>query len=79
MEIKTDLLLGDSKDLLKRIADNSVDLIITSPPYADRRKATYGGIHPDKYVNWILPITKELLRILKEKAALIRKPLYYEL
>ena len=71
MEIKTDLFLGDCKDLLKKIANNSVDLIITSPPYADQRKTTYGGIHPDKYVDWILPITKELLRVLKPTGTFI--------
>lgn len=61
MEIRTDLFLGDSKTVLKKFPDNSVDLIVTSPPYADQRKGTYGGIHPDKYVEWFLPITKELL------------------
>ncbi|MGC4037838.1 MAG: site-specific DNA-methyltransferase [Chitinophagaceae bacterium] len=65
MEIRTDLFLGDSEEILKKLPDNSVDLIVTSPPYADQRKGTYGGIHPDKYVEWFLPITKELLRILK--------------
>ncbi|MEO7045774.1 MAG: site-specific DNA-methyltransferase [Ferruginibacter sp.] len=65
MEIRTDLLLGDCKNELKRIPDNSVDLIVTSPPYADQRKSTYGGIHPDKYVEWFLPISKQLLRVLK--------------
>ena len=65
MEIRTDLLLGDCKNELKKITDNSVDLIITSPPYADQCKSTYGGIHPDKYVEWFLPISKQLLRILK--------------
>ena len=44
MEIKTDIYLGDSKDELKKIPDNSVDLILTSPPYADQRNGTYGGI-----------------------------------
>ena len=42
MEIKTDLYLGDSKKELKKLPDNSVDLIVTSPPYADQRKSTYG-------------------------------------
>ena len=65
MEIKTEIYLGDSKDELKRISDNSVDLIVTSPPYADQRKGTYGGIHPDEYVNWFLPISEHLLRVLK--------------
>jgi DNA modification methylase len=40
MEIKTDLYLGDSKEQLKLLPDNSVDLIVTSPPYADQRKST---------------------------------------
>jgi DNA modification methylase len=46
MEILTNIYLGDSKEKLKLLADNSVDLIVTSPPYADQRKSTYGGIHP---------------------------------
>ncbi|MEX8549283.1 MAG: site-specific DNA-methyltransferase [Mucilaginibacter sp.] len=65
MEIDSTLYLGDSKDQLKNILDNTVDLIITSPPYADQRKSTYGGIHSDKYVEWFLPISEELLRVLK--------------
>lgn len=71
MEIRTDLFLGDSKEMLKKLKDNSVDLIVTSPPYADQRKGTYGGIHPDKYVEWFLPITKELLRVLKPTGTFI--------
>ncbi len=59
------LVLGDSTKELKTLPDNSVDLIITSPPYADQRKSTYGGIAADKYVKWFLPISKELLRVLK--------------
>ncbi|MHB2150736.1 DNA-methyltransferase [Calditrichota bacterium LG25] len=62
---KIDIYLGDCKDILKDIPDNSVDLIFTSPPYADQRRNTYGGIHPDDYVQWFLPISQELLRVLK--------------
>ena len=65
MKITTQVLFGDSKDKLKELKDNSVDLIFTSPPYADRRNHTYGGIKPDEYVEWFLPITSELLRVLK--------------
>jgi len=63
--LNTKIVLGDSLEELKKIETNSVDLIITSPPYADRRASTYGGIHPDKYVDWFLPITQELFRALK--------------
>jgi site-specific DNA-methyltransferase (adenine-specific)/site-specific DNA-methyltransferase (cytosine-N4-specific) len=65
MKITTDLFLGDCKTELKKLPTNSVDLIVTSPPYADQRKSTYGGIHPDKYVEWFLPISEQLLRVLK--------------
>lgn len=71
MEIRTDLILGDSKEELKRLLDNSIDLIITSPPYADQRKNTYGGIHPNEYVEWFLPISNELLRVLKPSGTFI--------
>lgn len=71
MEVRTDLFLGDSAEQLKKLPDNSVDLIVTSPPYADQRKNTYGGIHPDKYAEWFLPISKELLRVLKPTGTFI--------
>ena len=71
MESRVELFLGDSKDVLSSFADNSIDLIVTSPPYADQRKSTYGGIHPDKYVEWFIPITKELLRVLKPTGTFI--------
>lgn len=70
-EIKTDILLGDSKEILKSLSDNSVDLIVTSPPYADQRKDTYGGIHHDKYVEWFLPVSEQLLRVLKPTGTFI--------
>lgn len=71
MEIFTDIRYGDSKKVLKELPDNSIDLIFTSPPYADQRKSTYGGIHPSEYVNWFLPISKELFRVLKTDGTFI--------
>ena len=71
MSIKTYIYESDCKKLLKQLPNDSVDLIVTSPPYADQRKNTYGGIHPDKYVEWFLPISKELLRVLKPTGTFI--------
>lgn len=71
MEVQTELYLGDCKEELKKLPDHSVDLIVTSPPYADQRKATYGGIHHNRYVEWFLPISKELLRVLKPTGTFI--------
>jgi DNA modification methylase len=64
MKVDTKIKLGDCKDVLKELPDNCIDLIFTSPPYADQRKTSYGGTHPDKYVEWFLPVSRELLRVL---------------
>ena len=66
-----ELYQGDSLEVLKNMEDNSIDLIVTSPPYSDQRKLTYGGIHPDNYVEWFLPISSELLRVLKPTGSFI--------
>lgn len=64
-KVEARLILGDCREELKKIKANSVDLVFTSPPYADSRSKTYGGIKPDKYVEWFLPTSKELLRVIK--------------
>lgn len=70
-KISTEIYLGDSREVLKELPENCIDLIFTSPPYADQRKNTYGGIHPDRYVEWFLPITAQLLRVLKPTGTFI--------
>ncbi|OIP28025.1 MAG: site-specific DNA-methyltransferase [Dehalococcoidia bacterium CG2_30_46_19] len=70
-EPSTRIILGSCPDKLRELDDNFFDLIFTSPPYADQRKHTYGGIHPDKYVEWFLPISYELLRVLKPTGTFI--------
>ena len=70
-EIKIDIFCGDSAEVLKTLPDNTIDLIITSPPYADQRKSTYGGISTDQYVEWFLPISEQLLRVLKPTGTFI--------
>ena len=70
-KINTKIILGDCREVLKDLDENSIDLIVTSPPYADSRKDTYGGIKPDHYVEWFLPITKEVLRVLKSDGTFI--------
>jgi len=69
--LNTCIWLGDCLDILPRIESDSVDLIVTSPPYADQRKHTYGGVSPDHYVEWFEPITAELKRVLKPKGSFI--------
>jgi len=65
------LIPGDCAKELQKVGDATIDLIFTSPPYADSRKNTYGGIHPDKYVEWFQPISRELLRVLKPSGTFV--------
>lgn len=71
MGVRTDLYLGDSREILEQLPDNSVHLVFTSPPYADQRKNTYGGVHPDRYVEWFLPISEQLLRVLHPQGTFV--------
>ena len=65
MEHASSIIHGDCEEVLKSFPDNFFDLIFTSPPYADRRKNTYGGINPDHYVDWFLPKAEQFWRVLK--------------
>lgn len=62
---KWTLYFGDCTEQIQHIASDSVDLVVTSPPYTNQRSATYGGVTPDGYVEWFLPIADELQRVLK--------------
>ena len=59
------IIEGDCEQVLEPFPDNSIDLIFTSPPYADQRRHTYGGVTPDEYVDWFLPKAQQFLRVLK--------------
>ena len=65
------LYQGDSAKVLRKLDAASVDLIVTSPPYADQRKSSYGGVHADDYVAWFLPIADEMHRVLKPTGSFV--------
>ncbi len=71
MNFINQIVHGDCEQVLKEFPDNSVDLIFTSPPYADQRKRTYGGVRPDEYVGWFLPKAEQFLRVLKPTGTFI--------
>jgi site-specific DNA-methyltransferase (adenine-specific) len=66
-----EIKFGDCEDVLREYPDNTFDLIVTSPPYADKRKNTYGGVAPEKYVKWFLPRSEQFLRVLKPTGTFI--------
>ena len=65
------IITDDCREALKSFQANSFDLIVTSPPYADQRKTTYGGIKAERYNAWFLERSAELLRVLKPTGTFI--------
>ena len=63
--------LGDSLTLLPKIEDESINLILTSPPFALKRKKEYGNEDEDKYVEWFMGFANELHRILTPNGSLV--------
>jgi len=66
------IYLGDSLGLLHRTLDpNSVDLIVTSPPFGLVRKKAYGNEDADQYVKWFRPFAEGMRRVLKNQGSLV--------
>ena len=63
--------LGDSLKLIKFIDDNSINLIITSPPFALTRKKEYGNETAEKYIEWFLPFACEFKRVLADNGSFV--------
>lgn len=66
-------IVGNCEAVMKQFPANSIDLVLTSPPYADKRD--YGteavSITPDAYVDWFLPKGREIFRILKPNGSFV--------
>jgi len=63
--------LGDALELIKHLSDGSVDLIVTSPPFALIRKKAYGNVDPEEYVSWFEPFADQFWRVLRDDGNLV--------
>lgn len=63
--------VGDSMELMKSIPDNSINLVITSPPFALQRQKEYGNKDQADYVDWLLEFTREAKRIITEDGSFV--------
>lgn len=61
----------DCLKYMQSLPDNCIDAVITSPPYAEQRSNTYGGISADDYPEWMAEIGKEIFRILKPSGSFV--------
>lgn len=68
---KGEAFLADTLELLPYVRDECVDLILTSPPFALKRKKEYGNEDEEKYCDWFLSFAPHLKRILKEKGSFV--------
>jgi site-specific DNA-methyltransferase (cytosine-N4-specific) len=64
-------LCGDSREILRQLASDSVDLIVTSPPFALQRKKSYGNKEQGEYVDWLCEFGEAALPVLKETGSLV--------
>jgi len=64
-------VVGDSLVLMKNIPDNSVSLVITSPPFALQRQKEYGNKDQAEYIDWILDFTQDVRRVIKEDGSFV--------
>ncbi|WP_447972816.1 DNA-methyltransferase [Nitrospira sp. Kam-Ns4a] len=63
--------LGDALQLVSKLPDNSVNLILTSPPFALTRKKEYGNFSADEYVEWFMQFAKDFYRVLKNDGSFV--------
>ena len=64
-------LCGDSLELLAHLPDQSVDLIMTSPPFALLRQKSYGNKEQDQYVEWLGRFGEAAYRVLKDSGSFV--------
>lgn len=62
---------GDSLEMLQALPSASVNLVVTSPPYALHFKKAYGNESKDRYVQWFLPFAKEIRRVLTDDGSFV--------
>jgi DNA modification methylase len=63
--------LGDARELFDAVGNESVDLIMTSPPYALKRKKAYGNVEDHAYLDWFRPFATQFVRILKPRGSIV--------
>jgi site-specific DNA-methyltransferase (cytosine-N4-specific) len=58
-------------DMLQAMPSDSVDLVMTSPPFALTRKKEYGNEPIDRYLDWFLPFCRQIHRVLKPRGSFV--------
>lgn len=62
---------ADSLEVMATLPNKSIDLVITSPPFALRRKKSYGNVSAEEYCDWFWPFAKSIARVLKTRGSFV--------
>lgn len=62
---------GDSCDLLTRMPRESVNLVVTSPPFALQRQKAYGNKDQEEYIEWLSEFAKLVHRVLRDDGSFV--------
>jgi len=63
--------IGDSRILLEALPDNSVDMVMTSPPFALQRQKAYGNLDQHEYIDWFLTFGRIVQRKLRNSGSFV--------
>jgi site-specific DNA-methyltransferase (cytosine-N4-specific) len=63
--------LADALEVLRQVPDDSVALVLTSPPFALRRQKAYGNVAPADYTEWFWPFAQEIHRVLTDDGSFV--------
>lgn len=62
---------SDCIEYMRTLPDNCIDAVITSPPYANQRESSYGGIPEQDYPKWMITVANQIYRILKPTGSFV--------
>jgi DNA modification methylase len=62
---------GDALEVLRKLPSASVSLVLTSPPFALRRRKAYGNVEPSEYIEWFWPFAVEIQRVLTDEGSFV--------
>jgi DNA modification methylase len=62
---------GDSLELLAALPDQSINLVMTSPPFALQRQKAYGNKDQAEYIDWLAQFAKQVFRVLKDDGSFV--------
>lgn len=64
-------LIGDSRELLAELSDNSINLVMTSPPFALQRQKAYGNLDQHEYIDWFLDFARLVHKKLRDDGSFV--------